>query len=245
MNFMDDAEIKNMNIYQRVHSIMGEVGNLPKTKEIKNNAGVVMYKVVEAEKLDAALRPLLVKYRVLIVPTIISLENEKSMRKRGSYENPEYHATVMLQIKWVNIDKPDDSFTGDWPGDGIDSGDKAIGKAGTYAFRIGRVKTLNISTGDPEPEEGSEENETPPQGEPSAQQNQNEKSEEGRAPTSGGAIVTQAQSARFLKFAKSLGIAEKEVKEYLAKNGFKSAHNITADKYELMREGLKQLAGGK
>jgi hypothetical protein len=237
-------EIKQMNIYRRVHAIMGEVGNLPKTKEIKNKAGIVMYKVVQAEKLDAVLRPLLTKYRVLIVPSTIALENEKSFKKNGNYENPEYHATVTLRIKWVNIDDPKDSFFGDWPGDGIDSGDKAIGKAATYAFRIGRTKTLHISTGDPEPEEGDQDDDSPP-AKPTPQDNKSTKNNQGQAAGQKVKFITKAQGDRFIKFAKSLGLEGKAVQQYLAKGKIKKVEEIPADRFNSLFDGLKQLAGGK
>jgi len=151
--------IEDLNILQRIHGIMGEVGNLPKTKEIKNKAGVVMYKVVEAEKLDAALKPLLMKWRVILDSTVVKIDERQVA---GDYNKVSNWTTVILEVKWRNIDDPEDLIAGQWPGLGIDNGDKSAGKALTYAFRNCRTKVLGISTGDPEPEEtnGHQENQT-------------------------------------------------------------------------------------
>jgi len=144
--------IKDLNILQRIHGIMGEVGNLAKTKEIKGRDGKVMYKVVESEKLDAALKPLLMKWRVMLDSSVIDID-ERAVTTKGKYgDKTENYTSIILEVKWRNIDDKDDFISGKWPGLGIDNGDKSGGKAITYAFRNARTKVLGISTGDPEPE---------------------------------------------------------------------------------------------
>jgi len=144
--------IKDLNILQRIHGIMGEVGNLAKTKEIKGRDGKVMYKVVESEKLDAALKPLLMKWRVMLDSSVIDID-ERAVTTKGKYgDKTENYTSIILEVKWRNIDDKDDFISGKWPGLGIDNGDKSGGKALTYAFRNCRTKVLGISTGDPEPE---------------------------------------------------------------------------------------------
>jgi len=243
---MIELEIPKMNIYQRLHGIMSEVGSLPKTKEIKKD-GKTLYKVVESEKLDSALQPLLKKYRVFIEPTTKRLKSERVTTKKSTYETTEHHTTIILKIKWVNIDKPDDFVEGEWPGFSIDKGDKAIGKAGTYAFRIGRTKTLGISTGDREPEE----DEIEPKKEEKAKATIEKKEQKpAPAPTpeskpSSGDFATEAQAKRLTNFAKSLKVSDADLSEYLKKNNINSTFEIPKDRFDGIRSGVKHLPGLK
>jgi hypothetical protein len=57
----------------------------------------------------------------------------------------------------VNIDKPNESIMSVGYGDGIDSGDKATGKATTYARKYALIDLFNLSKGDDPDKEASQE----------------------------------------------------------------------------------------
>lgn len=50
--------------------------------------------------------------------------------------------------RFVNIDKPEEYIDIDTYGDGVDSGDKAPGKAMTYSDKYALMKAYKIITGD-------------------------------------------------------------------------------------------------
>lgn len=241
------ARVVGMNIYQRLHAIMCEVGFLAKTKKIKNSKGTVLYSVVESEALDNSLKPLLKKYRVLIIPSIKNSCNDRVVKK-GQYDNQkdseENHTAVNVEVRWVNIDRPDDFITGDWPGMGIDSGDKSTGKAITYAMRFCKTKTLNMSTGDPEPEDPREQN-TAGDNDSAFGKKQNPATAPGDIPPNGnnannGEVVHQSKAEAFLNFANALKLdIEKDVTPYLNKNNIQSAYDIPVARFDLLRNGLK------
>jgi len=51
-------------------------------------------------------------------------------------------------MKLVNIDKPEDCVESSWRGFGMDTQDKAIGKAYSYAYKYGLLKLFALETGD-------------------------------------------------------------------------------------------------
>jgi len=253
--------IKDLNILQRIHGIMGEVGNLAKTKEIKGRDGKVMYKVVESEKLDAALKPLLMKWRVMLDSSVIDID-ERAVTTKAKYgDKTENYTSIILEVKWRNIDDKDDFISGKWPGLGIDNGDKSGGKAITYAFRNARTKVLGISTGDPEPEAddsnghaetnltvkvkparrdtGQGEWEEPPLNEPPQDD----------IPISGGAAtppqdsppITDEQRRAFVKQVQTLGVPVEDVKKLLADNGYKTSAEIPQNRYAYFKSRVADI----
>lgn len=72
-------------------------------------------------------------------------------------ESNQLFMRVETRYFFVNIDKPEESLQVMSYGDGIDSGDKASGKAMTYADKYALMKAYKIETGeDPDKEESAE-----------------------------------------------------------------------------------------
>ena len=59
--------------------------------------------------------------------------------------------------RFINMDKPEEFIDIDTYGDGLDTGDKAPGKAMTYADKYALMKAYKISTGDDPDKEASPE----------------------------------------------------------------------------------------
>ena len=57
-----------------------------------------------------------------------------------------------MKIKFTNCDDPADFIEVDYPGFGIDQGDKGPGKALSYAFKYALLKTFCLETGEQDPE---------------------------------------------------------------------------------------------
>lgn len=94
------------------------------------------YRFVSHDQVTAALHPLLVKHRVVIIPTVQEMQQDNN------------RTTVKLLISFVNVDDPQDEFSVSSYGAGIDNGDKGIGKAYSYAYKYALLKTFNLETGD-------------------------------------------------------------------------------------------------
>ena len=94
------------------------------------------YKFVSHDDVSEKVHPLLVKHRVLMLPSVI----EKS--QEGNRTN------IMLRVFFVNADNPTDQFAVDFPGYGVDASDKGPGKAISYAFKYAALKVLCLETGE-------------------------------------------------------------------------------------------------
>lgn len=120
------------NIYQKIHAIMADIDYIQKGP--KKAAG--MYTYVSHDAVSEAIHPLLVKHGVVVIPSV------KEMHQDGN------RTSMIVTVKFVNIDKPDDCFVVESRGYGIDTGDKGPGKCMSYAVKYALLKTFCLETGD-------------------------------------------------------------------------------------------------
>jgi hypothetical protein len=55
---------------------------------------------------------------------------------------------LVLEFTWVNVDNPTETLTARWYGQGIDAGEKGVGKALTYAEKYYLLEFFHVPTGD-------------------------------------------------------------------------------------------------
>ena len=162
--WLADHVSKEMNIYQKLHCITSEMQTVAKNLEIttktdKNGKPIRSYKAVSERDIIDAVKPLEAKYRVKSYP------HERHIIDSGFLENTDYNGIVKKSFylrveviyRFVNIDNPDEYVETTAYGDGIDTGDKATGKAMTYADKYALMKMYQISTGDDPDQNASEE----------------------------------------------------------------------------------------
>ena len=128
-------DIKKLNVFQRLHAIMTELKPLAhdKTVKIRNSDG---YGYISHDAVSLAVRPLLSKYRVQVIPTLA---------KRADNTN---RCELEIDVSFVNIDRPGD-FTGVRSvGYGVDPSDKGPGKALSYAMKYAYLKVFCLNAGD-------------------------------------------------------------------------------------------------
>jgi len=134
------------NIYQRINKVMDAVGYVQKDKTI--SGGGAAYKAVSHDNVVAQIRKELVSNGIVIVPRQISgtmlihrdlSKDQKMHLYSGSYE-----------IDFVNIDTPADKATVTIEAHAADNGDKAPGKAITYATKAAILKIFSLETGEDE-----------------------------------------------------------------------------------------------
>lgn len=151
--------MNEMNIYQRLLAIETELGVVAKNIQIqatKTNG----YKAVSERDVIDAVKPLEARYGVFSFPYerhIIkdeTLENERFMGGERIVVASKF-MRVEVTYRFVNVDKPEEFVEVTAYGDGIDTGDKAPGKAVTYADKYALMKAYKISTGDDPDQEKS------------------------------------------------------------------------------------------
>lgn len=148
--------VKKMNIYQKMLAITSEISTVAKNLNV--GTGNTSYKAVGERDVLDAVKPLLAKYRMYCFPLSRELLKEDVMittTKYGDRQSLYFHYKSVT--RFINVDKPEEYIDVPSYSTGIDTGDKADGKAMTYADKYALMKTFMISTGeDPDQEKSTE-----------------------------------------------------------------------------------------
>lgn len=149
-----------MNIYQRMLGIENELTTVAKNLFV--DMGRSSYKAVGEADVLAAVKPLEARYGVYSYPCARNICYTDVMTKRTTDRNGETKETQSLVMRvettyrFVNVDDPDEYIEIVTYGDGIDTQDKAPGKAMTYADKYALLKAYKIITGDDPDQAASE-----------------------------------------------------------------------------------------
>ena len=131
------------NIYQRINNVMKAVDYVKKDTRIDGK-----YNAVTHDQVVSVCRKHLVDNGIVIYPEQIGESNISSvLSKEGLPTNILRFATV-YNINFVNIDNPDDRITARIEAHANDNGDKAPGKAVTYATKTAILKVLCLEVGE-------------------------------------------------------------------------------------------------
>lgn len=146
-----------MNIYEKLLAIQAELGVVEKALKVQTGKG--SYKAVSERDVIDAVKPLEAKYKVYSYPSKRTIVDQQilSQETQNGTRNSLY-LRVETEYTFVNIEEPSEKVTITTYGDGIDTGDKATGKAMTYADKYALMKAYKISTGDDPDKDASPEN---------------------------------------------------------------------------------------
>ena len=155
---MKEEEIKKLNIYEKLMLITDEIGIIEKNLNVsisKTNS----YKAVSERDVLDNVKPIEKKYRVFSYPVKREIIDKDVLVKETEFTNGNTGDTTITKTntlfmrietiyRFVNIDNPDEYVETIVYGDGLDTGDKAPGKAMTYADKYALMKAYKLSTGD-------------------------------------------------------------------------------------------------
>lgn len=131
----------NLNIYQRLNAIRQKVAYVKRDKKVEN------YNAVTFDGIVAETRDWFVEMGVMILPSLMS-EAMIDTGAKSSKGNPLYRYESVFNVCFMNCDDPTDSFAVKIPAHANDYGDKAPGKAITYATKAAVLKVLFLETGE-------------------------------------------------------------------------------------------------
>jgi hypothetical protein len=137
-----------LNIYQRINEVRKKVDY------IRKDAKVEGYKAVTHDAVTSELRPQLIEQGVIVVPRLISsvFKPSGSTTAKGL---PWMLYEGWYEVDFVNMDSPDERVIVPIESHALDYGDKAPGKAASYATKYAMLKLFSIETG--ESDEGRQE----------------------------------------------------------------------------------------
>jgi hypothetical protein len=146
---MEETTVKN--IYQRMSAITAELNAV--AKNLRVGEGRNSYQAVGEADVLAAVKPLEAKYGVYSYPLARTIVQQETITTTKTYNGQTSEQTklfIRLQTlyRFVSVDNPGECIDITSYGDGLDSADKAPGKAMTYSDKYALLKAYKIITGD-------------------------------------------------------------------------------------------------
>ena len=160
---MKEEDIKKLNIYEKMSLITEEMGVVEKNLKVQVTK-INSYQAVSERDILDTVKPLEKKYRVYSFPVDRKIIDNDILTKEVEYNGAVTKTNTLymrleITYRFINIDNPTEFIDIKTYGDGLDTGDKAPGKAMTYGDKYALMKGYKISTGDdpdkdPSPESG-------------------------------------------------------------------------------------------
>lgn len=155
---MEKKTEKELNLFEKMSAITNELGVVAKNLNVDLGKGK-SYKAVQEKDVLDAVKPIEEKYRVYSYPKERKVIESGILEKENSYgKTQNMYLRIETTYEFVNLDKSDERITMTSFADGIDSGDKATGKAMTYSDKYSLLKAYKIATGDDPDKDASPEN---------------------------------------------------------------------------------------
>lgn len=134
------------NIYQRINAVMKDIEYVSTDTQV--TGGGVNYKAVSHDMVTAVLRKHLVEQGIVV--HLEQLRSEIIVKRDLDAKTP---VKMMLYsgdygVSFVNIDNPEDRVTVTINAHANDNGDKAPGKAASYATKMAMLKIFSLETGE-------------------------------------------------------------------------------------------------
>lgn len=140
-----------MNIYEKMQNISCEISTIAKNLEVRY--GQTSYKAVSEGDVLKPVKELEKKYGIYSYP------KSRQIVDKGTITNSKGTTSLFMRVEteycFVNIENPEEQISVITYGDGVDTQDKAPGKAMTYADKYALLKAYKIMTGDDPDQYGS------------------------------------------------------------------------------------------
>lgn len=140
-------EIKKLNLWEKISQISSEVEYLQKDDKV--GFGNNSYKAISIEKVMSAVSEKMNKFGIVIYPIeqVYNRKDEEVIKRDGT-TGINRISDVDVKYQVVNIHNPKEQIICVSSGTGVDTQDKGIGKAMTYAYKNMIIKLFAIATGD-------------------------------------------------------------------------------------------------
>lgn len=134
-----------MNIFQRLNEVRKAVAYLQKDKQVQGKG----YMAITHDAVTAAVREHLITHGVMLIPSLVrsAMINTGTTTAKGI---PFMRYDATYKLSFVNCDEPTDRVEMEIEAHALDDGDKAPGKAMSYATKYAYLKLLSIETGENE-----------------------------------------------------------------------------------------------
>lgn len=146
------ADTASLNIYQRMLAATSEINRVAKNLKVDISKSQSYKAVAESDVLEAV-KPIEEKYGIYSYPVSREIIKDEAYTTTTEYDGRKSEKTTFFMrlktvYRFVNVDNPAEYIDITTYGDGVDTQDKAPGKAMTYADKYGLLKAYKIQTGD-------------------------------------------------------------------------------------------------
>lgn len=141
-----------MNLFEKLLNITNDIATV--NKNLVVGEGKTSYKAVGEADVLKAVKELEFKYKVYSYPFSRQIVDREILQTEKEYDNGTIQRStkqfmrIETVYRFVNVEKPDEFIDITTYGDGLDSGDKAPGKAMTYSDKYALLKAYKMITGD-------------------------------------------------------------------------------------------------
>lgn len=152
--------MEKLNILQKMALATDKIARVK--KDLNVSTGKSSYKAVGEQQVLEAVKPIENEVGIYSYPISRNVIDKDIITSSTSYngevkEKTQFFMRLETVYRFVNIEDKEDYIDITTYGDGIDSGDKAPGKAMTYADKYALLKAYKIETGDDPDKDPSEE----------------------------------------------------------------------------------------
>jgi hypothetical protein len=155
-----------MNLYEKLIEIRKACPYLQ-----KDNKGY-QFAYVSSSQTLGSLRAKMDELKVLLIPRVSNAVASDKPTQKGAFQ---MFTQLWVEYTWVNAENPEETITCSWYGQGLDTGEKGVGKALTYSEKYFMLKFFNIATDEDDPDsfqdKGPSKAKSTPQTTPQAQTN--------------------------------------------------------------------------
>ncbi len=134
------------NVYQAWAQVMGDVQGIRKSE--RNSAQGFNFRGID--QVLNTVGPVLRKHGVVVFPIAEDVEQERYTTAKGGVMH-----SVVVRVRFVVVGPDGDQFEGVSFGQAADSGDKAVSKAQSVAYRTFLLQSLTVPTDDRDPDADS------------------------------------------------------------------------------------------
>ena len=144
----EQNKYKQLNIYQKMSLATNKIQAVAKKLRIGEGTKSEYKAVSESDILDAV-KPIEYELGIYSYPVDRKLTKEDRVTFKNRFgDTDNFVIRIETTYRFVNVDKPEEFIDIKTYGDGVDSQDKAPGKAMTYADKYALLKAYKVKTGD-------------------------------------------------------------------------------------------------
>ena len=139
-----ESKTDSRSLLQRINAVRRARGYIQKDAQAQD------YRAVSHDAVTAHLRDALIEEGVVMLESLLEGETIQDTGLSTKAGNPIIRYEAVFLITFVSVDDGKDRITLQMPAHANDTGDKAPGKAMSYAAKYALLKTFNIETGENE-----------------------------------------------------------------------------------------------